>query len=350
MSRFALDKELTCLKKENKWLSDVAAQPLQQSLVHLDKAFTKFFREKKGYPKFKNRNDRQSASFPQGFKVDFGGKSVYIPKIGKMKTVFSRSFDGKAKNITVSMTATGKYFVSVLVEDENQVRTVTDTEDMAVGVDLGLKNFAVLSNGERIEHPKFLERRLKKLAKLQRAVSKKTKGSANRRKAKRKVALLHEKITNSRRDFLHKLSSQLFRYFNTVCLEDLNTSGMMGNRCLSRRIGQSGWSEFRSMCEYKATWNGKHVRVIGRFEPSSKLCGCGKLNRELTLDQREWTCKECGVTNDRDMLAANNIRSFVYKSNNTGRDTPSEPVELSSVDEAVKQELPNAVRRGIPRL
>ena len=330
LSRFELDKKLTSLKKELPWLSEVASQPLQQALINLDKGFTKFFKEKKGYPKFKNKHGKQSATFPQGIKVEFKQGVLVLPKVGTVKAVYSRKFEGKVKTVTVSKTTTSKFYASVLVEEENQPSIKPDVEENAVGVDLGLKHFAVLSTREKIEHPKHLEKHLGRLRVLQRRVSRKKKGSANYRKAKHAVAVLHERVANSRADFLHKLSTRLVEGFDTICLEDLSIKGMMANDKLSRHIGQSGWAMFGSMLEYKAVWNGKHVRTIGRFEPSSRLCYCGYYNHALTLSDREWDCPECGRHHDRDELAANNIKRFSYRKPNTAVDSGSEPVEVSA--------------------
>ncbi|MCL6569625.1 MAG: transposase, partial [Meiothermus silvanus] len=324
LSRFELDKRLTSLKKELPWLAEVASHPLQQALIHLDKGFTRFFREKKGYPRFKSKRGRQSATFPQGFKVEFAKGVLVLPKLGAVRAVYSRTFEGKVKTVTVSKTPTGKFYASVLVEEENQPSIKPDVEENAVGVDLGLKHFAVLSTGEKVLHPKHLEKHLGRLRALQRRLSRKKKGGSNYRKAKRKVALLHERVANSRADFLHKLSSDLVARFDTICLEDLSVQGMMANGRLARHIGQSGWARFVFMLGYKAAWNGKHVRTIGRFEPSSRLCYCGYYNRTLTLADREWDCPDCGRHHDRDELGANNIKRFAYRKPNTGRDTPGE--------------------------
>lgn len=339
-----MDKRLTYLKQELPWLSEVASQPLQQALIHLDKGFTRFFREKKGYPRFKSKHGRQSATFPvkaksllQGVKVELETGTLVLPKVGAVKAVYSRTFEGKVKTVTVSKTPTGKYFASVLVEEENQPSVRPDVEENAVGVDLGLKHFAVLSTGEKVEHPKHLEQHLGRLKVLGRRLSRKKKGGNNYRKARLKVALLHERVANSRADFLHKLSTDLVNRFDTICLEDLNVKargfalrGMMANGKLARHIGQSGWAMFDSMLEYKTAWNGKHLRTIGRFEPSSRLCQCGYYNHALTLSDREWDCPECGRHHDRDELAANNIKRFAYKRQNTGLDKPSELREVSA--------------------
>jgi putative transposase len=337
ITRFQLDKRLTALKQELPWLGEVAAQPLQQALVHLDKAFTRFFREKKGYPRFKSKRGPQSATYPQGVKIHWENAMIYLPKAGWIRAVFSRQFTGCIKSVTVRRVPSGKFFVSVLVEDENQVPDpVPDTLDHAVGGDLGLHDFLVLSTGEKYPHPQWLERELYRLKILQRRLAKTTKGSKHWAKLQRQIARLHERVANRRRDFLHKLSTDLLRRFDTVCLEDLNVSGMVHNRALARRIAQSGWAEFRRQLEYKAVWYGKHLRVIGRFEPSSRLCVCGYYNHALTLADREWTCPQCGRHHDRDVLAANNIKRFAFAKHATGRDTPGVPGERPPVDDRLR--------------
>ena len=334
ITRFQLDKRLTALKQELPWLHEVAAQPLQQALVHLDKAFTRFFREKKGYPRFKSKHGIQSARYPQGVKMDWENGVLYIPKAGWMRVILSRQFVGAIKTVALSRVPSGKFFVSVLVEDENQVPAgVPETFERAVGGDLGLHDFLVLSTGEKYPHPQWLERERYRLKILQRRLAQTTKGSKHRAKLRRQIARLYERVANRRQDFLRKLSTDLIRRFDTVCLEDLNVAGMTHNRSLSRRIAQSGWAEFRRQLEYKAQWTGKHVRVIGRFDPSSRLCACGYYNHQLTLADREWTCPQCGRHHDRDVLAANNIKHFAFAEHYTGRDTPSGPGERPPVDE-----------------
>jgi putative transposase len=211
----------------------------------------------------------------------------------------------------------------------------------AIGIDLGLKDFAVLSNGEKISNPKYLRQHLHQLKKLQRQASSKTKGSNNRKKANLKVAKEHEKIANLRKDFLHKLSTKLIRENQTVCLEDLNVSGMMQNHCLAQGISDVSWSMFGDMLKYKSDWNGKNVLTIGRFEPSSKMCHCcGEINHRLTLADREWKCS-CGVKHYRDLNAAMNIRDFaLHQLNRIGAERPElKPVEnIRSQRSSRKQE------------
>jgi len=329
ISIFEINRQMTLLKKEKKWLSEVASQPLQYSLIHLDKGFTRFFKKKSSYPRFKGKCGKQSASFPQGVAVEFSSGTIVFPKVGRIKTRFSRTFAGVVKTVTITKTVTGKYFASVLVESENQaLAPVPEVEETAVGLDLGLTHFLTLSTGEKIEHPKHLEKDLDRIKALNRRVSKKKKGSKNRRKAIVKLAIVYERATNRRNDFLQKLSTRLVKEFDTLCFEDLNVAGMMKNRCLSRHIGQSGWARFKGLCETKAVWQGKHVRTIGRFEPSSKLCSCGYRNKDLSLSDRRWTCPVCHVTHDRDVLAANNTKRFAFVKQNTSGGTGGGTVEM----------------------
>ena len=329
ISIYKIANKLPELKKENPWLAEVCSQPLQQSLFHLEKGFTSFFRKKTKYPRFKSKWDKQAAAFPQHVSVEFSSGTMLFPKLGRIRAVFSRTFSGTVKTVTVTKTPTGKYFASVLVEDESQVQNpVPETEKRAVGVDLGLKDFLTLSTGEKVQNPKCLDKELKRLACLQQRLSIKKKGSANRNKARLAVALCHEKIVNRRMDFLHKLSTRLVREFDTLCFEDLHVAGMIQNRHLSRAIGQVGLGIFVRLCEAKATAFGKHVRKIGRFEPSSKLCSCcGYINSGLKLSERIWTCPACGQTHDRDILAAANIKRMAFAEQNTLADGEGGPVE-----------------------
>jgi len=329
ISIFEISRQMTLLKKEKEWLSEVASQPLQQSLIHLDRGFTGFFKKKTDYPRFKSKWEKQSASFPQGVDVEFSSGTIVFPKLGRIKTRFSRTFAGVVKTVTITKTVTGKYVASVLVESENQAfAPVPEVEETAVGLDLGLTHFLTLSTGEKVSHPRHLEKDLDRIKAMHQRISKKKKGSKNRRKAIVKLAIVHERVTNKRHDFLHKLSTRLVKEFDTLCFEDLNVTGMMKNRCLSRHIGQSGWTRFKGFCETKAAWQGKYVRTIGRFEPSSKLCPCGYRNKDRALSDRRWTCPVCHTTHDRDILAANNIRRFAFVKQNTSGGTGGGTVEM----------------------
>lgn len=313
VSRYELDANLPKLKEnhETEWLSEVNSQSLQQELVSLEKAYAQFFREKHGFPKFKSKKNRQRFQVPQRASVSFEDETLSLPKFGPIRAVFSRKFDGKIKTVTVSRDPSGKHYASVLVETGVDVETThLFSKETTVGIDLGLKDFATLSTGEKIENPRFLKASLDKLRREQRSLSRKQKGSNNRKKQRIRVALAHEEIRFQRQDFLHKLSTRIIRENQAVALETLNVKGMVRNRRLARSISDVGWGEFARQLEYKALWYGRTILRIGQFEPSSKLCNCGILNRELKLSDREWTCPDCGATHDRDVLAANNIKQM----------------------------------------
>lgn len=319
VSRFALNTKITGLKTEHEWLQDINSQSLQGATLNLENAFTKFFREKKGFPHFKSRkNPVQSFSVPQFYKVDFDANKVKLPKIGWVTTKLHRKYTGIGKTATVSKTATGKYYISILVDDEQEspVKSIFD-EKVTVGIDVGIKDFAVLSNGEKIENPKYLKNSMNSLAVLQRRLSRKQKGSKNKAKAILAVAKLHEKIGNQRHDFQHKLSSKLISENQAVALETLNVGGMLKNHCLAQSIADASWSSFVTKLEYKAEWCGKTILRIGQFEPSTKICSiCGYYNEKLTLAVREWQCPDCKTNHDRDINAAINIKKFALDKQN----------------------------------
>lgn len=327
LSRFEIQKDLVVMKKETEWLKEVNSQSLQASLVNLDQAYTRFFREKNGFPKFKSKHNRQSCQFPQKSKVDFENNKLYVMKFREgIKCKFHRHFEGTIKTVTISKTKTDKYFVSILVEETiSEPKKENPAINKAIGIDLGIKEFAVCSNGKRFENPKHLKKSLDKLKKEQKKLSRKKKGSNNRNKQRKIVAKIYEKITNQRSSFLHKISRELIdeKQVNTYCLETLNVKGMMKNHCLAQSIGDVGWSMFVTYLTYKAELEGKNILRIGRFEPSSKMCNvCGKVNNGLKLSDREWVCN-CGAKHDRDFLAACNIRDFAFdRQNLIGQDLP----------------------------
>jgi putative transposase len=319
ISAFTLIKELPKMKKkpEYEWLNLSVAQSLQQSIRNMDKAFKRFFREKHGFPRFKRKHDKQSVGFPQNTKIDFDTNRVWIQKLGWIPARLSRTFDGTIKTAVISKTKTGKFFVSITVDEpRKQPKQKPIQERGAVGIDTGIKTFAVLSDGTRIENPKHLASSLQRLRLLQRRVSKKVKGSKNRAKAIMRLARQHEKVANQRRDFLQKCTTEIANRYDTVVCENLNIKGMMANRRLARSIGDLGLGDFYRMLKYKLAECGKNYLEIGRFEPSSKLCTCGAINSELSLADREWTCESCGAKHDRDLLAAQNILRFGLQKHN----------------------------------
>ena len=309
LSCFELNKQITDLKEDVKWL-DAPSQALQMAMRNLDNAYHSFFRGS-GFPKFKNKHGKQSFQLPQKVRISDDKKTVFIPKLKWVGIDLHREFEGKVKTVTVSRTVTGKYFVGMLVDNEKELPTKKKVlESTSVGIDLGIKDFCITSDGEKFENKDFFKSTMRQLRVAQRSLARKKKGSNHHQKQKLVVALLHEKVRNQRQDYLHKISSHLVKKYDTVCLEDLAVSNMMKNHCLARAIGDMGWREFRSMMEYKANWHGKNISIIGRFDPSSKTCSsCGKINKELTLKDRNWECV-CGANHDRDVNAAINIKTF----------------------------------------
>ena len=313
INHMGLDKLLPALKTEKPFLKETNSQSLQGMTKHVDAAFVRFFREKNGFPKFKSKkNPIQSFPVPQHYSVDFEDNTVKLPKIGKVEAIFHRKFEGTLRTATVSRSCTGKYFISILVEDGKELPdTQKYSESTTVGIDVGIKDFAVLSTGEKIENPKYLKNSLKRLKCLQKRVSRKVKGSKRRDKARKLLSKIHEKISNQRNNFQHQISSKIISENQAIALETLKVKGMVKNHHLAQSISDAGWSSFVTKLEYKAQWAGKSILKIGQFEPSSKLCNvCGYHNSDLTLKDREWTCPDCKTPHDRDINAAINIKKF----------------------------------------
>lgn len=312
ISAYDLIKKIPELKNEKTFLKDVSAKSLQQSINNLDKAFKNFFRSKKaGFPKFKKKGQNDSYRIPISCDIDYDNWNVYIEKIGKVKIYkgHNKQIDGVIKSYTISHTSTDRYYISVLYECNDKPKL---NNNKSVGIDVGIKTFAVLSDGKEFENQKLFKSNLRKLRVLQRSVSRKYKKgkkaeeqSNNWRKAQKQVAKLHEHIRFQRADYLQKTSTYIAKNYSTVCLETLNVKGMVKNRKLSQAINDCGWSMFIAMLEYKCD----KVIKIDRWFASSQTCNeCGYKNSETKkLSVRTWACPQCGVIHDRDVNAAKNI-------------------------------------------
>lgn len=328
--------ELVKLKKENEWLKEVNSQSLQHCLRDLDGAYNRFFRKTNRFPVFKSKYDKQSFRVPQHITIE--NDKIFFPKFNEGIVINIHIKDyGKIKFITISKTSTNKYFVSLTCEVDKMKKHKINTN--MIGIDLGIKDFAVCSNGERFDNPKHYHKLEKKLKYQQRQLSKKVKGSKSRDKQRIKVASIHEKITNRRQDFLHKLSKKLIDENQIICIEDLNVKGMMTNHKLAKSIGNCGWGEFVRQLHYKADWYGRELITIDRFFPSSKICyHCGWINESLELKDREWAC-QCGKMINRDFNASLNIlRQGLNQKCGLGNKShyKQKQVESLSIDKAMK--------------
>lgn len=305
-------KALTELKKQEEysWLNEINSQSLQVSLKHLDDAYNGFFKKRTGFPNFKSKHTKNSFKVPQFVKLEKG--KLKIPKFDEpIDVILHRNFSGKIKQCTISKTPTNEYFVSILVETEHKKLPKTGK---SIGIDLGLKDFVITSEGYKYKNNRYTKTYSNLLKKAQQHLRRKIKGSKLYEKQRLKVAKLHKKITNSRLDNLHKVSTDLIKKYDTIILEDLNIKGMVKNHKLSKHITDASWSKFIELLTYKVEWNDKKIVKIDRFFPSSKTCNCcGYINQNLKLDMREWTCPSCNTKLDRDLNASINILKEGYK-------------------------------------
>lgn len=323
---------LTLMKKqeEYQWLKEINSQTLQKSLNSLEGAYNTFFKKRAKFPKFKSKFDKQSFCVPQS--VSLTGNQLSIPKFkDPIRVILHRKLTGEIKQCTISKTPTGEYFVSILVETIHEVKPKTGK---SVGLDLGIKDFVITSDGYKFKNNRYTKKYAKKLKKAQQHLSRKEKGSASYNKQKIKVARLHKKITNSRKDNLHKVSTKLISNYDVIVVEDLNVKGMVKNHKLAKSISDVSWGSFLTMLKYKAEWNNKEIRVIGRWFPSSKTCGkCGYINQGLRLNIREWECPHCHSKLDRDINAAKNIlKEGLRDTTSTGTVDNRRRAEISPVN------------------
>lgn len=310
LGQFALNARLPKLKQEFDWLSEAHSQVLQSVSLNLSRAFINFFERRTKYPTFKSKHDKQSIQYPQGVKI-VDGRKLFLPKIGHVKAVVHREIIGVIKTVTISKAPSGKYFASILSQTEDSEPEVSFTGNV-LGIDVGLTHIAITSNGSKFDNPKHLIKAEKNLKRKQRKLSRKVKGSKSRNKARILVAKAHERVSNARKDNLHKLSHKLVNdsQVQVIAVEDLHIKGMVKNHCLAKSISDAGWGTFTTMLKYKAERSGKGYIEVNRFFPSSKTCSnCFHIQKSMPLNIRAWKCDKCATVHDRDVNAAQNIRN-----------------------------------------
>jgi putative transposase len=352
LSRSAIQGLLPSLKKEYPWLTNAYSQSLQVVALNLSTAYKNFFEKRGGFPSFKSKHGRQSISYPQNVKV--GDSFIKLPIIGEVHCVIHRTRLGIVKTVTISQNTDGKYYASILVDDG--IETPEASQDgKAIGLDVGLIDLAVTSNGSKYANPKRLKKHSRNLKRKQQKLSRKQKGSNARQKAKRLVARVHSKIQRVREDFLHKLSRKIVDENQVIAVEDLNVKGMVRNHCLAKAISDAGWGMFGTMLKYKAEKLGKIYIEIDRFFPSSLTCNnCFHKVSSMPLNVRHWDCPKCHSHNDRDINAARNIRDEALRilalgtsAAANGRNV-SQPGKISVLSDAVPVEIGSPRHSGIP--
>jgi len=329
-------------QEETSWLKEVNSQSLQAALKDLDGAYDRFFRKISEFPKFKSkRKSKSSFKVPQKFKINWNKQLITIPKF-KKPFKFKGSFKGKLvkiNSVTISKTPSGKYYASV--QGQFEIEQKPNVQN-CIGLDLGIKDLVITSNGESFENKRFLKKKLKKLKYLHKQLSKKQKGGSNREKARKELAIQYEKVTNQRLDYLHKITSQVLNENQVVCIENLNVKGMIKNHKLAQAISDVAWGTLVSQLDYKCQWNNRELVVIDRFYPSSKTCSsCSHLMVEMSLKVREWTCPSCGTVHDRDVNAAKNVLIQglnILSGCGTQLDIKQKQQEASSLEESMSAE------------